>query len=238
MKRYKIILFVLFLKSLELLNAFVFTNLLNLEEGTSVLITMVVVFIIFNLVLYISNKKLPKNSRKKPWVFVVFALLLGFIIYPSSYLAAFLGMMLFALISQEAETMKILSTRGNISLGLTSILSIIPFAFISILPNSGSIAPQLFYGITTLFALYYASLKRNNPDLEQVKFEGAPPIFIGLFFYGFGLMFYAILIYADTSANESNTIPLMFSLLALTTGTFALYSNIKYRVKRRFSTSN
>ncbi|HHD80395.1 MAG TPA: hypothetical protein ENK99_02115, partial [Campylobacterales bacterium] len=186
---------------------------------TDILIFVSVIFI-FNFLI----KKFFPKAINGAWIIIIFALIITSLINPSWVVISLAGFFLYALIGAEAQVLRSLANYKNIPRSAPSLLSLLPVIISHQIPQVHIIAPQLFYIISSAFALLVSYSARLCSEGKFVVYQKAPPIWFGLISIIWSGLLYYFGFYRTT--EPPSIILLAFILLFYTGGALIVYTAI------------
>ena len=223
-----IIFIFLIAKTFQLANSFVFAHLLGNDAGSKVMIGSIIfmggIFILGLLI----RKFLPPSVLNFSWIIVVFALIISFFIDPSWAIIFLAGIFLYALIGAEAQVLQSLNNFRSIPQFLPFLLTLFPVVISYIFPQTRIATPQLFYIVSSIFALLASYSARTYGGGKFIIYGDAPPLWLGLLFmFGSGFVYYL--------ASNSEAVPvqaLAFVTLFYVGGALIIYMALDSHVRQ------
>lgn len=200
----------LVVKVFQLINSFIFAQLLGNKNGSTIMIaSLLLMGGIFAFGLLV-KKFLPPSALKSAWIFIVLFLIITLFINPSWAVIFLAAIFLYALIGAEARMLQSLNNFKNIPQFLPFLLTLLPVVVLYQFPQARIVTPQLFYIISSIFALMASYSTRTYNNGKFIVNEDGQPWPVGLIFMSAsGLLYYFMI------RPEDGAIPII--LLALVT---------------------
>lgn len=191
MHRSSIFIISLFLvvKTFQFINSFVFAQILSNDGGSTVIIySLLFVGGVFLFGLAI-KKFLSPERMKYAWVLVILFLILSGFVNPPLAIIFFAGIFLYSLIGVEAQVFRSLNNFKGIPRFVPFIITFLPLLVSYQFPETQVAVPQIFYIVTSVFALLasYSAESYGNTNFIKAK---SPSIWFGLVFMAFSIFAY------------------------------------------------
>jgi len=220
----------LVVKIFQLINSFIFAHLLGNEQGSTIMIGSLLLMggiFIFGLLV---KKFLPPSALKSAWIFIVLFLIVTSLVNPTWTIIFLSAIFLYALIGTESQVLRSLNSFKNIPQFLPFLLTLLPVVISYQFPQARIVTPQLFYIVSSVFALLASYSVMSSGGNKFIIYGEAPPLWLGLLFMiGSGLVYYLI------AHSESGDMPaqiLAFVMLFYVGGALVIYMALDSYLKR------
>lgn len=220
----------LVVKVFQLVNSFIFARLLGNEQGSTIMIGSLLLMVgifVFGLLV---KKFLPPSALKSAWIFVVLFLIITTIVSPSWAIIFLAAIFLYALIGAEAQVLQSLNNFKNIPQFLPFLLTLLPVLISYQFPQARIVTPQLFYIVSSIFALIASYSARSYGEGKFIIYGKAPPLLLGLsFIAGSGLVYYLV---AHSEVGAMPVQILAFVMLFYVGGALVIYMALDSYLRR------
>jgi hypothetical protein len=181
------------------------------------------------------KNSLALSNSKSIRLYISIALLGITIFYPIWPVFILFTIFFYASISAESQVLQSLNIQKRAPQTLLFILTLLPVLVSYLIPEARIVTPQLFYIVSSAFALVASFSAKSYGEGKYVIYEKAPPLILGLLIMiGSGLIYY-FTIY--TSSKESSDLFILtFIMFFYSGGSACVYITLDSYLKPYKST--
>lgn len=230
--------------AVKLFNEFIYNEIIQRKQGIIVL-AIGAAFVITTFGLSVFTEKVINNKAVfvYGWLFIIFVIILGTVLYSPAVLAlALAGIMFYSFIGSEAQVLRSMEENFGLSRILLTSISI-PLFFLSFIYadffNINPIQTGAIFLVESIFALLVSyNMKRHGAAVIMEN----PPIFLGVFFMAISLIIFYVsgglteIIESNINAqsfwrfNDKRLIGIMFVVPFYFAGAMIVYLSIENKI--------
>jgi len=224
-----IIILFLVVKTFQWLNSFILARLFGADEGSTIMISMLI-FISVLFVFGLLAKKFFPKALGVAWMVIVLFLIISSLISPLWAIIFLASLFLYALIGTEAQVLRSLSSYKHIPQLVLFLLSLLPIVISYQIPQLQVVAPQLFYIVSSVLAFFASYSARTYGGGKFTTYQKAPSIWLGLLFIAGSILLSYLGFYKATGALPDMFLALI--LLFYAAGALMVYMSIDERLRK------